>query len=1213
MEICMYNIAHEVDETFLKTHLEAIFRGPRYRRHPSDPTNFAVRIFRQNAGGRKSGTITVPTTAIGEQFLREHGGKPAQYRLVLGNALIIFKQSSRLPRGHQARASQRGASVQRQVMQHRRARNSTTPSVGVAALQFGHFCRDDVFSVEWEKNVDSVAELVYEEQKRQFVITWYEARDTRYVVCDAASIYWIGAGDDAADGPVILLGLNHAPSYEFSNAEAQLASLMSAFTLGGRDVGDKLPKRSRMSAFDPTHMAVASFTSLAIRILCKSAQDLDFFRVLGRRAQAQVDEILYPAVARGLFAPRMRRAYDEWVLSKPWPVAFQMEALVRASLVELQEVLDELRHRVDSMLLRHGAALTGAFLHDFRTRVKAITSTANAEDNPLQNMWAAALSEFLQRPSALRLPTLIDNEDLFPCFHVIVTPTTMFLEGPYPEQSNRVIRQHKASQDSFIRVSFLDETRLAYRFDRDVDSRDLIDRRVRHVLKNGLPVAGRTFQFLAYSQSGLKEHAVWFVKPFRTAGRLVNADSIIRGLGSFHKLPYDKKLMYCPARYAARISQAFTATDSALTVQTEDMIAIPDVVTPDRKYCFTDGVGTLSPELAQAIWGQLRAKGRRAGRASTHPRLYQIRLGGSKGMLSVDHNLTGLTVGLRPSMNKFYAPHSLSIEIARAFDRPSKYYLNRPLIMLLEGLGVPYEVFQALQDDAVRNVERAVESFDTAAHLLEAHGLGTSYRLSSTMRSLHRLGVEPSTEDTFWQRMMDFAVNHVLRELKHHARIPVPDGWTLVGVADSHGYLEEGEIFACVDAPSGHGVKYLEGPILITRSPAIHPGDVQIVQAIGAPPEGSPFDREPLTNGVVFSTKGHRPISTYLGGGDLDGDVYNLTPMAALHPPVTEEPAAYEPAVRRTIKRKSTMEDVADFVADYISSDTLGIIAMNWLMTADRSSEGIFDEICLELAGLHSIAVDYPKTGNPVLPAAIPPLGMKKKPDWHAPETHTNNRSRYYESQRAIGKLFRAIKLPALRAVKSPRPRHMEDVRGHDPESIVIDFRRTNMGIRHGLFAEQVIERRVNDFITASRTSVQDDTIIYMGHLLASYASHLRSICALTTISVYSGSAILTEEEALIGTIAEKTSQPRRRTDAMARLRDLTERLVKVLRADISGDDGTAPRQSLEHAWVAYRVGLMRADYFGARSFAWVALGEIFDAVRDVEEEDNSLLRRNRS
>lgn len=68
------------------------------------------------------------------------------------------------------------------------------------------------------------------------------------------------------------------------------------------------------------------------------------------------------------------------------------------------------------------------------------------------------------------------------------------------------------------------------------------------------------------------------------------------------------------------------------------------------------------------------------------------------------------------------------------------------------------------------------------------------------------------------------------------------------------------------------------------------------------------------------------------------------------------------------------MDDVADFVVEYINSDVrlpliqhdcvanaeqvLGMIAINWLIIADQ--KGIFDADCLKLSQLHSDAVDYP-------------------------------------------------------------------------------------------------------------------------------------------------------------------------------------------------------------------------------------------------------------
>lgn len=58
-------------------------------------------------------------------------------------------------------------------------------------------------------------------------------------------------------------------------------------------------------------------------------------------------------------------------------------------------------------------------------------------------------------------------------------------------------------------VSFVDEARLRYRFDHELDGREFIKTRVGPFLYDGFQVAARGFEFLAYSQSALREHGVW--------------------------------------------------------------------------------------------------------------------------------------------------------------------------------------------------------------------------------------------------------------------------------------------------------------------------------------------------------------------------------------------------------------------------------------------------------------------------------------------------------------------------------------------------------------------------------------------------------------------------------------------------------------------------------------------------------------------------------
>ena len=89
--------------------------------------------------------------------------------------------------------------------------------------------------------------------------------------------------------------------------------------------------------------------------------------------------------------------------------------------------------------------------------------------------------------------------------------------------------------------------------------------------------------------------------------------------------------------------------------------------------------------------------------------------------------------------------------------------------MLLEGLGVPYQTFKKYQDAAVRDVYESTQSFERAARFMEGHGLGSSFRLPGVFHNLHKLQT-PLPEDRFFDKMMEYTENHVLRELKHKGK-----------------------------------------------------------------------------------------------------------------------------------------------------------------------------------------------------------------------------------------------------------------------------------------------------------------------------------------------------------------------------------------------------------------------------------------------------------
>jgi len=394
--------------------------------------------------------------------------------------------------------------------------------------------------------------------------------------------------------------------------------------------------------------------------------------------------------------------------------------------------------------------------------------------------------------------------------------------------------------------------------------------------------------------------------------------------------------------------------------------------------------------------------------------------------------------------------------------------------------------------------------------------------------------------------------------------------------------------------------------VLISRSPVIHPGDVQVVRAIGRPPPDSPFAKESLVNTVVFSVNGTRPLPSYLGGGDLDGDTYNVTWFKDLHPQQNYHPAAYDPAPKKLLDRPSTMDDVADFVVDYISSDILGMVAINWMLIADLHD--IFHEHCLQLCQIHSNAVDYPKSGTPVAPNTVPKPKAGHKPDWHAPETvNLDDSIDFYESQKAIGKLFRAIDLPEVRIQNPATRRQRQHVRDDDAELDLDEvFAALCIGDRHDDALESALKGRVSGFVSTDPHSKDVELAI---DSLGRYSMELQGICACNAIQRHK-TAMLSEEEAVVGTIVAKCSQRRRRRDAMAQLREQTSYLVKSIQDELGGGEETSQYEWLASAWAAWKVSRHLKDRFGAHSYGWIALGEVFGAIKAIEQEETSATRR---
>lgn len=119
----------------------------------------------------------------------------------------------------------------------------------------------------------------------------------------------------------------------------------------------------------------------------------------------------------------------------------------------------------------------------------------------------------------------------------------------------------------------------------------------------------------------------------------------------------------------------------------------------------------------------------------------------------------------------------------------------------------------------------------------------------------------------FLQGVMNRLKERGLLLLRTKTNILVQKAARLIGVLDEFKILKEDEIYC-------HRVS---GPVVVTRNPCLHPGDVRILNAVGAEEiklrfnSKNPF--EEFYHSIVFPQVGEA-IPCKIAGGDLDGDIF---------------------------------------------------------------------------------------------------------------------------------------------------------------------------------------------------------------------------------------------------------------------------------------------------------------------------------------------------
>ncbi|KAI5478467.1 hypothetical protein MNV49_005108 [Pseudohyphozyma bogoriensis] len=1154
MEIRVENLNPSTSALQLKQGIAEVLHSPAFGEKIK--TNFEAGVwnyFNRNTRRRYyNGTITVPFKEIGERFLEYASSS----NIVIQTFRPRFMRSRRDPQETLVNHLRTSAYVDPQVEHDRhRALAELGEPLHITQVELGRLLAGDIFSPEYRWSTPDGA-LILDGDSRQLVLRQDAVGQSKTISIRLSSITHIYQPSEVSDKSVILV-LDRLPRYDEVDRQPSGAFDFGSLLASISDTPMKVPNR-RLAALDPQHALVAPFTSTHLHVTFSSAAQLRTFS--HRRSKLHMARVRPSSIQiehLQLYSASSLEKIQTLLAAFDVRVAFQIETLLQNRILDASQILAILP-TILVLSYKHEPIQLERILALFISH--NIRSTADAYGDG----WNEDSEGVGVRPQLL-------------------LKTRILLEGPIPDQSNSILRRY-ARPECFLRVSIRDDDFDKHRHDTETDMRGFLNERYLPIFRDGLEICGRRFEFLGYSSSALRDHSTWFVTPFEGVDeQVVTADKIRTSLGDF------SKVAYIPARWMARIAQAFTATLPTVSLRREEIKRTEDVEMSGS--CFTDGVGTISATLANEIDILL------AGQLSPYDRRRRVRIGGAKGMLSLDPLLPGRCICIRPSMEKFISPDGLTLDIAGTFTRPLPAYLNRPLIKILEDLGIDAKVLLELQFQAIIVVEKARDSCFGAARLLDSISLGSSARLPATLRRLKEmlsLDLKKSLyadqfKDAFLKQALHVVAVQALRTLKYNARIPLPGCWTLVGIADEDGFLEEGEIYVCI-ARRGEQNLYLSGDICISRSPTIHPGDVRVVRAVGRlSPDVAPRVSCHV-NCVVFSVKGTRSLPSCLGGGDLDGDLYTLITNPDLIPSrdAIVDPGAYEAPPMVKLTRPCTIEDGAKFVFEYILNDLMGVVASRHLQIADQELSGSKCDSCLLLANLHSDAVDFSKTGRPVDFRSLPKLSSRLKPDFMWPEWKAGKPGEhFYESPKVLGRLFRSV--PSEESFSSPGY-----VRSPSRESID-----TGRAITNALAALPI------DGLPFGNLGPPDEVLVreFRNGTIPEFGDELLRRARANTLSRRHGFH-LSEEEVFVGTILAPSKDKRGKRDTIARLQEHTADLFARLRQEIAGDEEGDVALQAERAWAAWHAALRsNQEEYGVKTFAWIVLGVLLDNVAELNGE----------
>ena len=463
--------------------------------------------------------------------------------------------------------------------------------------------------------------------------------------------------------------------------------------------------------------------------------------------------------------------------------------------------------------------------------------------------------------------------------------------------------------------------------------------RVKRVLKNGIMIGDRKYEYLASGNSQFRDNGAYFFAPHPT----LSTEKIRDWMGLFSEIE-------TVPIYASRLGQCFSTTRAIRGSN----VTLKELVDIERNgFNFSDGVGRISPFLARLAADELGLM----QYSPDPPSVFQIRLGGCKGILALSPTSKGRDIHIRKSQYKFAAKHE-GLEVIR-WSQYACANLNRQLILILSALGVPDAVFDHKLRLQLSKLELAMTDEKMALRILQKdidHNQMTLAVAGMILDGFQR------TREPFLMSLLQLWRAWCVKYLKEKARITIGSGALLFGCVDETASLKghfNNEPKPPKDAPIDEKARYVPevfvqiskgdnerpqvilGPMLLARNPSLHPGDVRVVLGVDVP------RLHHLKDVVVLPQTGDRDVASMCSGGDLDGDDFLAIWDDDLLPKEwNTEPMDYSRPLIPKHGDQIAVDDLTTFFVTYMKNDTLASIAQAHLANADYLEQGVKDTKC---------------------------------------------------------------------------------------------------------------------------------------------------------------------------------------------------------------------------------------------------------------------------